>query len=198
MLFRKWISVDSSISYDQLPLPSVFSKEVLQSMHNRINSAHLEVHKTVTKIKQNFYWYKMNDSVRLWISQCSFCKARKRPAKKPKSPLTEYNVGFPIDRLSVDVLGLFPVTKTGSRFILVLQDNFTKFVEAYAIPNQTAITVANKLVMGFFSRYRLVLDLYSDQGTNLQSELFRQICCLLEINQTKTTSYRPCSNGMVE
>ena len=90
------------------------------------------------------------------------------------------------------------VTKTGSRFILVVQDNFTKFVEAYAIPNQTAETVANKLVMEFFSRYGLVLDLHSDQRTNFQSELFRQICCLLEINQTKTTSYRPCSNGMVE
>ena len=198
VLFRKWISVDSTLSYDQLVLPSVLRKEVLQSMHNSITSAHLGVHKTVTKIKQNFYWYKMNDSVRLWISQCSFCEARKRPAKKPKAPLTEYSVGFPMDRLSVDVLGPFPVTKTGLRFILVVQDNFTKFVETYAIPNQTAETVANKLVMEFFSRYGLVLDLHSDQGTNFQSELFRQVCCLLEINQTKTTSYRPCSNGMVE
>ena len=90
------------------------------------------------------------------------------------------------------------VTKTGSRFILVVQDNFKKFVETYAIPNQTAETVTNKLVIEFFSRYGLVLDLHSDQGTNFQSELFRQICCLLEIYQTKTISYRPCSNGMVE
>ena len=166
MLFRKWISVDSTLSYDQLVLPSVLRKEVLQSMNNSITSAHLGVHKTVTKIKQNFCWYKMNDSVRLWISQCSFCEARKRPAKKPKAPLTEYSVGFPMDRLSVDVLGPFPITKTGSRFILVVQDNFTKFVETYAIPNQTAETVANKIVMEFFSRYGLVLDLHSDQGTN--------------------------------
>ena len=52
--------------------------------------------------------------------------------------------------------------------------------------------------MEFFSRYGLVLDLHSDQASNFQSELFRHMCCLLEINQTKTTSYRPCSNGMVE
>ena len=82
-----------------------------------------------------------------------------------------------MDRLSAGVLGPFPDTKIGSRFILVVQDNFTKFVEAYAIPKQTA--EANKLVMEFFSRYGLVLDLHSNQGTNIQSELFRQICCLL-------------------
>ena len=103
-----------------------------------------------------------------------------------------------MDRLSVDVLCPFPVTNTCSRFNLLVQDNVTKFVEAYAIPDQTAETVADKLVMEFFSRHGLVLDLHSDQGTNFQSELFRQICCLLEINQTKTTSYRHCSSGMVD
>ena len=117
-------------------------------MHNSVTAAHLGVHKTASKIKQNFYWYRLKESVRLWISQCSFCEARKRPAKKPKAPLTEYSVGFPMDRLSIDILGPFPVTKTGSRFILVAQDNFTKFVEAYAIPDQTAQTVANKFSHG--------------------------------------------------
>ena len=163
-----------------------------------MTAAYLGVKKTAEKIKQNFYWYKMKESVRLWISQCSFCEAQKRPAKRPRAPLTEYCVGFPMDRLSVDILGPFPLTKTGSRYILVAQDNFTKFVEAYAIPDQTAETVANKLVMEFFSRYGLVLDLHSDQGSNFLSELFRHMCCLLEINQTKTTLYRACSNGMVE
>lgn len=198
LLFKKWVSEDNVLSHDQLVLPSVLRKQVLCSLHNGITSAHLGVHKTVAKIKQNFYWYKMNDSVRLWISQCSFCEARKRPAKRPKAPLTEYSVGFPMDRISVDILGKFPVTKAGSRYILVVQDNFTKFVEAYAMKDQTAETVANTLVMEFFSRYGLPLDSHSDQGVNFQSELVRQVCCLLEINQTKTTSYRPCSNGMVE
>ncbi|MCG8112852.1 MAG: RNase H-like domain-containing protein [Candidatus Thiodiazotropha taylori] len=198
LLFRKWVSADSTSSYYQFVLPSILRREVLKSLHNDITSAHLGVHKTVSKVKQNFYWYKMNESVRLWIKQCSFCEARKRPAKRAKAPLKEYSVGFPLDRVSIDILGPFPVSKAGSRFILVVQDNFTKFVEAYAIADQTAETVANKLVLEFFSKYGLALDVHSDQAKNFQSELFRQVCCLLEINQTKSTSYRPCSNGMVE
>lgn len=190
LLFRKWVSTNNA--YDQFVLPSLLRKEVLKSMHDSVTAAHLGVHKTVAKIKQNFYWYKMNDSVRLWIKQCSFCGARKRPARKPRAPLMEYSVGFPMDRVSIDILGPFPVSSAGSRYILVVQDNFTKFVEAYAIADQTAETVANKVVLEFFSRYGLPLDLHSDQGRNFQSELFRQMCCLLEINQTKTTSFRPC------
>ena len=98
-----------------------------------------------------------------------------------------------MDLLSIDILRPFPITKTGSRFILVAQrqDNFTKFVEAYVIPYQTAETLPNKLVMEYFSGYGLVQDLHSDQASSFQSELFRHMCCLLEINQTRTTSYRP-------
>ncbi len=47
-------------------------------------------------------------------------------------------------------------------------------------------------------KYGLSLDLHSDQGKNFMSELFRQVCCLLEINQTRTSGYRAMANGMVE
>lgn len=71
-------------------------------------------------------------------------------------------------------------------------------IECYAIPDQRAETVANKIVFEYFCRFGLPLDLHSDQGKNFQSELFRQMCCLLEINQTRCTPYRASSNGMVE
>lgn len=67
LLSKKWVSVDNTSSYDQFILPSLLRKEVMKSLHNSITSAYLGVHKTVAKVKQNFYWYKMNDSVRIWI-----------------------------------------------------------------------------------------------------------------------------------
>ena len=103
-----------------------------------------------------------------------------------------------MDRIATDLMGPFPVSTNNNRYILVVMDYFTKYVEAYAIPDQKAETVANTIVFEFFSRFGLPLDLHSDQGKNYQSELFRQVCCLLEINQSKSTSYRACSNGMVE
>jgi len=77
-------------------------------------------------------------------------------------------------------------------------DQYTKFVECYPIPDQKAETVAKKIVYEYFSRYGLSLDLHSDQGSNYQSKLFKEICRLLEINQTRTSSFHPSANGMCE
>ena len=60
------------------------------------------------------------------------------------------------------------------------------------------ITVFSKIVYEFISRFGTPLDLHSDQGSNYQSELFREVCKPLDINKTRTSPYHPSANGMVE
>ena len=40
--------------------------------------------------------------------------------------------------------------------------------------------------------------LHSDQGRNFESDLWKEICSLLEIHKTRTNPYRPESDGAVE
>lgn len=56
-----------------------------------------------------------------------------------------------MDQIAVDVLGPFPKTTNGNCFILVAIDYFTKWPEAYVLPNQEAETVADTLVGDIFS-----------------------------------------------
>ena len=76
-----------------------------------------------------------------------------------------------------------------------MTDCFTKYVEIYALPNQEAETVAQMLTREFFSRYGVPLELHSDQGTQFESKLFHEICELLGIHKTRTTPFRPQSDG---
>ena len=119
--------------------------------------------------------------------------------------MTEYTVSFPMDRICTNILGPLPETNNGAKYVLCVQDSFTKYVECYAIPDQRysipdqrSSTVVDKLVFEFYSRYGCSPDLHSDRAANYQSELLREVCRLLEIKQTRTSEFRLMANGMIE
>ena len=66
------------------------------------------------------------------------------------------------------------------------------------MPNQEAATVAQILTKEFFSRYGVPTYLHSDQGTQFESMLFAEMCKLLGITKTRTTPFRPQSDGQSE
>ena len=101
-----------------------------------------------------------------------------------------------MERVCIDLAGPFPVSRWGNRYVLVVTDCFTKYVEIYALPNQDAKTVAQVLTREFFSRYGVALELHSDQGMQFgESKLFQEICELLGIHKTP---FRPQSDRQSE
>ncbi len=75
-----------------------------------------------------------------------------------------YQVGAPMERVAVDIAGPLPATTAGNLYICVVMDYFTKWPEAYALPNHEATTVAEVLVEQFFTRFGVPGELHSDQG----------------------------------
>jgi hypothetical protein len=75
--------------------------------------------------------------------------------------MRQYNVGAPFERIAIDVAGPFPRSDQGNRYLLIAMDYFTKWPEAYAIPNQEAATVAEALVTNFFCRFGVPRELHS-------------------------------------
>ena len=106
--------------------------------------------------------------------------------------------GEPLQRIAMDVLGPLPMSYRGNRYILVVEDYFTKWVEAYALPDQEATTVARTLVNEFVARYGVPLELHSDQGPNFESKVCCALWDLLGIKKTRTTPLHPQGDGMVE
>ena len=112
--------------------------------------------------------------------------------------MRQYNVGVPTERIALDILGPLPLSNEGNKYLLVGSDYFTKWPEAYSLPNQEATTVAEVLVKEFVSRFGVPRELHSDQGRNFESSVFQEMCRLLGIKKTRTTALHPQSDGMVE
>ena len=156
------------------------------------------VKKTLQRLRKRSYWVGMRRDVQEWCRVCHVCAAKKGPQRTPQAPLQVVGVGVPMQRVAVDVAGPFPVSSAGNRYIVVVIDYFTKWPEAFPVPNQEAATVAQVLVDGFFCRFGLPDELHSDQGRNFESALFQECCRLLGIRKTRTTPLHPESDGMVE
>ena len=198
LLYKRWESDDGTSVRMLLVLPNEFRKEILGELHGGQLSGHLGVSKTLAKVKYKYFWPGMSADVRSFLRVCDLCAKRKSPAKKRLAPLQQYRVGVPLERVAIDLLGPLPKTDSGNQWILVVGDYCTKWMEAYALPDATASTVALKLVNEFVCRFGVPQELHSDQGTNFESGVFREMCRILGITKTRTTAYNPKSDGMVE
>lgn len=103
-----------------------------------------------------------------------------------------------MERLAMDILSMPYETENGNTCVLVVSDYFTKWTEAFALPDHRAQTVAEVLVTQVFLRLGTPLILHSDQGPEFRSELMKNLCWLLDVKMTKTAPYHPRSDGQVE
>lgn len=90
----------------------------------------------------------MEDFFRL----CDPCTACKCPPGRSCAPVQQFPVGVPMETVAVDVVGLLPCSTKGNRYVLAAIDYFTKWPEAYTLPDQEAENVVDALVEGMFRR----------------------------------------------
>ena len=111
LLFKKRFR---DVGYDAKYLflmPAVLRKEVFRQLHENVIEGHLGRRKTYDKIRKRFYWYSMYTNVSYWCRTCSTCGSRKMPHRSAKAPMRLYNVGFPMERIGLDICGPYPVSK---------------------------------------------------------------------------------------
>jgi len=100
--------------------------------------------------------------------------------------------------IAVDIMGLLPESCNKNSYVLVVGDYFTCWMKAFAIHDQEATTVAQKLVDDVFCQYGMPEQLHSDQGKQFESKLIQELCKILNISKTRTTAYHLQCDGLVE
>ena len=182
----------------RLIVPRELRNEVLQQMHDNILSGHLGVKRTYLKTYQHCYWYQLKETVKDYIARCSICSKNKRQGKRARPPPSTIPVGNPMDCIATDLFGPLPKSEKGNRYILLLMDLFSKWTEILPVPDATAETCAKVILNEFIARFGCPLAIHSDQGRNYESELFQELCKILEIRKTRTSPRHPQGNGSVE
>lgn len=182
----------------KLVVPEGLRELAVQWNHDLPSAGHQGIARTKGRVKEKFMWHGLGKYVTNYVIGCDVCNRHKKSNRQGRCPLTEYQAGAPMERVHLDFLGPLPKTPRGNENILVMVDQFTKWVECIPLPTQTAEETARAAVDQFFSRFGYPFQVFSDQGRNVESKLFVELCKAFHIHKARTTPYRPSSNGQVE
>ena len=168
ILYRRFENHHSSMEYVlQVVVPRSMRKGILEELHAGVSGGHLGESKMLGRLKERYYWPGHYADVKSWCKTCDLCTTRKTATPKQKAPLQTFAVGSPMQLVAVDILGPLPESRRGNRYILVAGDHFTHWMEAYAIPNQEAETVAQKLTEELFFRFSPLNSFIQTKDGNL-------------------------------
>ncbi len=130
----------------QVVLLKLLVASLLNQLHSSVTGGHLGFQKLQEKVREHFYWPGWFADVRQWCRQCVDCASRKMHGKPPCAPMNPSVTSRPHKRILFDILGPLPETSKKHKYIVGVSDYFSKWTEAFPLPNQEAQTVGCVLV----------------------------------------------------
>ena len=138
---------------------------------------------------------------RMMLSICNCEKCRIFEAKPQIPPMEPILCTEPLDLVHIDYVSMEvtvgvkekPVIKN----ILIIEDHFTCYTQAYVTNNHTAHTMACVLYNKFFSVFRFPRRLMSDQASEFTGQVISELCDL-GITKIRMLPYHPQTNGTIE
>jgi transposase InsO family protein len=181
----------------QRVVPRAWREGIFEMVHASLLGGHLGFDKIYPLAAQRFYWLGMARDFKRLLKSCHSCAENKTGPGRSKLPLSQEIAQRVLERVSIDIAGPWEESETGNKYILAIQDYFTKWIEIYCIPNHRAPTVA-RCMLDYICRFGVPEKLHSDNGQELVGKLMQSLYKLFKIKKTRTTSYSPWSNGGIE
>jgi hypothetical protein len=104
----------------------------------------------------------------------------------------------PFYKWGIDFMTCNPPYSNGHKYIFVVVDYFTKWVEAMPTFNNTIDTTMHFFFNHVITHFGVPLQLVSDHGKHFENEIFIKVSSKLGFSHEFSSPYYPQSNGQVE
>ena len=181
----------------QVVLPEVFIPIALKGMHGNQFSGHLSAERTLQRVRRTCYWPYMSRDIHKFCAECLPCQSQGSPTPHERAPLQAIQADRLFQKIAADLTEL-PITAQGNRYVLVIMDYFTRYVNLFPQKDQRATTVAKCIFEDYIRQHGIPESIHTDQGRQFESDLIKHLCSSLGIKKTRTSPYHAQSDGMLE
>ena len=175
---------------------------LMKEMHDGSCGNHAGGRALAIRIKrQGYFWPTIIADCEAYSSSCDKCQRHAPIIHQPAEKLSSISAPYPFMRWSMDIVG--PLVASGSgrkklRFLLVLTDYFTKWIEAEAFQQVTRFEVERFVWRDIVCRHGVPYEIVTDNGGQFISRDFKAFCDKWNIRLTFSTPRRPQGNGQAE
>lgn len=181
---------------DKLVVPRKISRKVIYTYHDEDDMGHPGVDETIKKISLNFFWIRMREDISHYIKNCIPCSLCKTQQKQDSAPMRARSPKHPFQMLSFDVLGPYnpPGKKTRAKFILVMEDVFSRWTEAKAFRRLRTEDFIDYLETEIIPRFGTPETIVTDNGGIFISNKINDLCTRYSIKQAYSSIYHQQAN----
>ncbi|GFW56808.1 hypothetical protein TNCV_160381 [Trichonephila clavipes] len=180
-------------------IPKHLRADILRHFHDAPTAGHLGFAKTYDRIRKRFYWPGMYRNVVRYVMHCRECQRRKSVPQRPPGRLVPIPPAIaPFHRIGIDLLGRFPKSAHGNKWIIVCTDYSTRYAITKSLPTAEVDEIAKFLLEEIVLRHGAPRVIITDRGAVFRSRLVSSLVDLCNIDHRFTTAYHPQTNGLTE
>ncbi|KAL0152686.1 hypothetical protein M9458_052409 [Cirrhinus mrigala] len=156
-------------------IPSSLRHYILDSIHTSPGSGHPGSKRTLSLLRNHYWWPQMARDVHRYIRGCSICAINNTPRRLPEGKLVPLSIPQrPWSHIGIDFATDLPASD-GFTTILVVVDRFSKACKLIPLPGlPTAMNTAQLLFSQIFRHFGIPEDIVSDRGPQFTSRVWKE------------------------
>nr|GEU51203.1 reverse transcriptase domain-containing protein [Tanacetum cinerariifolium] len=171
--------------------------DILVACHNRPTGGHHGANLTSKKIfDSDFFWPTFYKDAHEFVKNCDSCQRQGKISQRDEMPQNSIQVCEIFDVWGIDFMSPFPSLR-GNKYILVVVNYLSKWVEAKALPTNDARVIC-KFLKSLFARFGSPQAIISDHRTHFCNDQFAKVMLKYEVTHRLSTVYHPQTSGKVE
>jgi len=175
-------------------VPDSLKESVFKMSHDHRSAGHFGVTATIARMRRDWWYPDLASEVTNRVGVCHYCLAKIVREKVKAGIHVPQKNGYPLQSLYIDLVGPLPQSGRGNRYILSVEDGFSRFIQLFPLPSKHAAGVAKVLVNEVIKTFGCPMRIHSDNGQEFCAKVMEEVYSRLDILHTRTPAYNPCSN----